>query len=385
MSGLEGAILAVNAMNADMGFTNYEAGLIKANEWIESSAPLAAANMNKVIFVSDGAPNYALNNSGTPVSTGETDAMRHVLGTIPGDNQNEVALIETAGPGSAQAFAIEAVGINVGPGALDLLTQLEGAGGAATNVTSAEQLSAVIGELTGSTTVSTAAGDDVIMGNGDDDVIFGDVLHTDDLAASAGLGSPAGSGWLVFEKLEAHESAVPGFETWTRADTLEYIRAHHVDLAEESGRANGNDSLYGGAGNDIIHGQEGNDLIVGGTGHDTMSGGSGQDTFSYAAGDVVDGASAGDTILDFDLGPDGDTLDLSALLSGTSTDVEDYVSITNASLGSGGTATFDVRIDQDGAGGDFDTHVATITVTGVPAGADVDDVVTTMLTNNIDI
>lgn len=92
----------------------------------------------------------------------------------------------------------------------------------------------------------------------------------------------------------------------------------------------------------------------------------------------------GDTILDFELGPDGDTLDLSALLSGTSSDPLDYVNITGA-LGLDGKATVDVRIDQDGAGGDYNTHVATITVTGVGADDSIDDVINTMITNNINI
>ena len=383
-TGLEGALLAVNGMTAGMGWTNYEAALVKANQWIESSAPLENADLNKVIFVSDGEPNRALNNSGGVVSVSAADAMRHVLGDIPGDNKNEVELIETPGPGSAQAFTIEAVGISVNQDALTLLTQLEGAGGAATNVTSAEELNDVIGELTGASTVSIAAGDDIVMGNAGDDLIFGDVLFTDELATAAGLSVTAGSGWLVFEQLEAGMSTVPGFDTWDRAQTLDYIRNNHASLSQESGREGGNDMLYGGAGNDIIHGQEGDDFIVGGTGNDTMSGGTGQDTFAYAADDVLDGAVTGDTILDFELGPDGDTLDLSALLSGTSSAPLDYVNITGT-LGLDGKATVDVRIDQDGAGGDYDTHVATITVTGVGVDDSIDDVITTMITNNINI
>ncbi|SFL35781.1 T1SS-143 domain-containing protein/type I secretion C-terminal target domain (VC_A0849 subclass) [Desulfomicrobium norvegicum] len=384
LTGLEGALLAVNGMTAGMGWTNYEAALVKANQWIESSAPLENADLNKVIFVSDGEPNRALNNSGEVVSVSAADAMRHVLGDIPGDSKNEVDLIESPGPGGAQGFTIEAVGISVNQDALTLLSQLEGAGGAATNVTSAEELNDVIGELTGASTVSIAAGDDIVMGNAGDDIIFGDVLFTDVLATAAGLNVAAGSGWLVFEQLEAGMSTVPGFDTWDRAQTLDYIRNNHATLSQESGREGGNDMLYGGAGNDIIHGQEGDDFIVGGTGNDTMSGGAGQDTFSYAAGDVPDGAVTGDTILDFELGPDGDTLDLSALLSGTSSDPLDYVNITGA-LGLDGKATVDVRIDQDGAGGDYNTHVATITVTGVGADDSIDDVINTMITNNINI
>ena len=61
------------------------------------------------------------------------------------------------------------------------------------------------------------------------------------------------------------------------------IRDSPDEIAQESGRTGGNDTIDGGAGDDIIYGQEGDDLITGGAGADTMNGGSGHDTFIYNA------------------------------------------------------------------------------------------------------
>jgi Ca2+-binding RTX toxin-like protein len=367
------AQVAVNALVASGG-TNYEAGLSLAHEWASTAGNLLSTTdpeklVNQIIFLSDGVPTYHYSGNGTetagPGGALDNLADEHFLGAgVDGDNVSEVGGLEGLG------FNIQAISIDntANLGMLDLVDTDD-----ASNVPPGGLVEALQSSLQPLLSPNTVGNDEISGGDGDD-VIFGDSIYADD----------KDGGWEQF--VADHPGLTP--------DQLRNeLYLNHEDYGRE-GSVGGNDTIHGGDGNDVIYGQggndsidggAGNDLLVGGTGHDIMSGGPGQDTFSYAAGDVADGASAGDTILDFDLGPDGDTLDLSALLSGTSTDVEDYVSITNASLGSGGTATFDVRIDQGGTGASYDTHVATITVTGVPAGADVDDVVTTMLTNNIDI
>jgi VCBS repeat-containing protein len=327
---LNSATSAVSNLHADSGSTNYEAALVMANQWIESTGtngPLAGAGINKVIFVSDGEPNYALDNSGSAVSVSSTVAMQHVLGTYPGetvteysyhdgwhthvtpgDNVSEVGLIETAGPGTAQAFTIEAVGISVGTNALSLLSQVEGAGGSATNVTSAAQMGQVIGELTGAQTVQTVAGDDTIKGSDGNDIIFGDAVNTDALADVKGLSTPDGAGWSVFQQLQASQG-------WTDQQIMDYISnpANQAALSAESGRTGGNDTIDGGAGNDIIYGQEGNDTISGGTGNDILVGGSGNDILSGGAGadTFVFGAGMGhDHITDMGNKASGDVVDI---------------------------------------------------------------------------
>ncbi|WP_188630887.1 type I secretion C-terminal target domain-containing protein, partial [Oceanisphaera marina] len=194
--------------------------------------------------------------------------------------------------------------------ALAILDQIEGENGQAVNVGSAEELNDAVGSLGGGQELNPA-GSDTITGGDGDDIIFGDVLFTDSLAAVAGLNTEAGDGWLVFQQLEAGLGQA-GYENWTRADTLAYIRdpANHDELAQESGRAGGNDILLGGAGNDIIFGQEGNDLINGGAGNNLLSGGSGDDIFQFIEAD----AGSINTITDFGNGKD--VLDLSELLIG---------------------------------------------------------------------
>ncbi|MFO9236756.1 DUF5801 repeats-in-toxin domain-containing protein [Legionella pneumophila serogroup 1] len=162
--------------------------------------------------------------------------------------------------------------------------------------------------------VLLAAGSDTIQANEENDLIFGDVLFTDKLAEDEGLDLPKGSGWAVFEELEANHG-------WSRQDTLDYIKNHADELGSEtvlssgSKRSGGHDTISGGQGDDRIYGQEGNDIIdagsgddviVGGTGNDTLTGGSGADQFVLVKGQG--GASVGaapiDTITDFEVNID---------------------------------------------------------------------------------
>ncbi|HFL2225050.1 TPA: DUF5801 repeats-in-toxin domain-containing protein [Legionella pneumophila] len=162
--------------------------------------------------------------------------------------------------------------------------------------------------------VLLAAGSDTIQANEENDLIFGDVLFTDKLAEDEGLDLPKGSGWAVFEELEANHG-------WSRQDTLDYIKNHADELGRETvlssgnkrsgghdtiGGGQGNDQIYGQEGNDVIDGGSGNDVIVGGTGNDTLTGGSGADQFVLVKGQG--GASTGvapiDTITDFEVNID---------------------------------------------------------------------------------
>jgi len=111
----------------------------------------------------------------------------------------------------------------------------------------AAELTAVL--TTGSTTnVLLASGGDDLRGGDGSDIIFGDVLNSDALAVQQGIALPPGSGWAVFQALEA------GTSGWTRADTLSYVRANATVVANEAGRTGGNDTLSGGAADDILFG-----------------------------------------------------------------------------------------------------------------------------------
>ncbi|MBE1426558.1 T1SS-143 domain-containing protein [Desulfomicrobium macestii] len=370
-AGVGAEILAAQAAVTSLvanGGTNYEAGLEMAYQWASTAGNmLPNADLNQVIFLSDGVPTYHYSGDGTntagPGSSLDSFADEHFLGNGDGDTVNEVGGLEGLG------FNIQAISIDnsANLGMLDLIDSDD-----ASIVPSGGLVEALQDSLQPLLSPNPVGNDEISGGDGND-VIFGDSIYADD----------NDGGW---EKFVADN---PGLTPDQLRSELYY---NHEAYGQE-GSVGGNDTISGGAGNDIIYGQggndsidggTGNDTIIGGTGNDTMSGGAGQDTFSYAAGDVPDGAVTGDTILDFELGPDGDTLDLSALLSGTSSDPLDYVNITGA-LGLDGKATVDVRIDQDGAGGDYNTHVATITVTAVGADDSIDDVINTMLTNNINI
>ncbi|MDD2318094.1 MAG: VWA domain-containing protein, partial [Desulfobacterales bacterium] len=313
-TALASAIAAVNDLTAS-GWTNYEGGLQEVIDWITpgDSDPLASADVNKVVFISDGEPNRALNNSGGVVSVTASEAMQHVLGTYDtwrdsnDDSVSEVATIEGSG------FTIEAIGIKVGSTALGYLSQVEGSGGSATNITTAEELSAVVGELSGGqSTQPAAAGDDTIIGGDGDDIIFGDAPNTDALADDPNgdgatgddLGTPDGAGWQVFDDLGWSESAM-----------VDYINDNHEALSAESGRTGGNDTISGGAGDDIIYGQEGNDIIDGGSGNDILVGGSGDDILTGGSGaDTFKVGDGHDHITDYNKLVDGDKVDISHIL-----------------------------------------------------------------------
>jgi VCBS repeat-containing protein len=321
---------AVNGMSANNN-TNYEAGIQAAYNWITGNSgnnDLANADINKVVFVSDGEPQAWINSGGT-VSTGTAArAMQELLGTYPGgsgnvaDNVNDVANVLNAGdPG--HKYTIDAIGIAVGATALGYLSDVEdgianGGTGSALNVTSAEQLASALSVLGGSTALA-AASNDVINGGAGNDIIFGDVVNTDALATKAGLSVAAGSGWSVFQMLEGTSPSSPALVpylhggVWDRASTIAYLSdpANRSELAKESGRSGGNDTIDGGDGNDVIFGQEGNDTIHGGTGDDIISGGTGadqlygdagNDTFllangEFAAGETINGGADTDTIV----------------------------------------------------------------------------------------
>src|SRR3546814_11429231 len=113
------------------------------------------------------------------------------------DSTNEPQRIRATG------YSIDSVGVNVNPNLLTRLGNVEdgdasGGTGSATNATSAEQLAAVLQVLGGSTDLA-AAGADTINGGEGADVIFGDVLYTDTLAADLGVNLSPGSGWAVFQ------------------------------------------------------------------------------------------------------------------------------------------------------------------------------------------
>ena len=317
------------------GTTNYEAPLQDAISWLQGAEPLGGNAITTTYFVSDGEPNRYMNDDGVSVSGSASTVIGQITGS---DSTDEVGMLH------ALSDEVIAVGISVGSNVSKL--NIIDSDGVTLEIHDPADLTVALAGTSPLDKLS-AVGDDVMQGGDGQDIIFGDVLYTDDLASFHGLGVDGGAGWEVFERLEDGQSAVDS--GWSRDDTITYIQGHTQELAQESlnsegvGRDGGDDIIHGGAGDDVIFGQEGNDVIAGGLGNDSLYGGSGNDIFLFEA--INEGR---DVIHDFDVGHD--LLDLSALLGGydasdLTQDIADFVIATDD-----GTNTT-ISVDQAGLAG----------------------------------
>ncbi|WP_275477697.1 enhanced entry virulence factor RtxA [Legionella pneumophila] len=396
----------VNSLTAGGG-TNYEAAFNQALNWVNNNGPLTANDpLNQVLFLSDGVPTYYYAGNGTTTlggsgSSASFDTIFQPLGSSSStsgssiDNQSEVAQLE------ANFGQIQAVGINLNSNdivydpagtandltAVQILDKMEGSNPSSlsNNITTAEQLTNVLAELSLLNQLNNVGGD-VITGNEENDIIFGDTLNTDKLAVDSGLNLfnfPKGSGWAVFEELEANHG-------WSRQDTLDYIASHADELGKEtvlpngSTRSGGHDTISGGQGNDQIYGQEGNDIIdggagndviVGGTGNDTLTGGSGADQFVLFRGHGSNDPDTAptDTIADFEANIDKIVINgIGINITGVTVSPPDVNNIYAITVNySGGTAEhFKVKLDNSGSlSGSVVITGNTATIDGTIVGA----------------
>ncbi|WP_332113095.1 type I secretion C-terminal target domain-containing protein, partial [Legionella pneumophila] len=393
----------VNSLTAGGG-TNYEAAFIEALDWVNNNGPLTANDpLNQVLFLSDGVPTYYYAGNGTTTlggsgSSASFDTIFQPLGDSSSgswvDNQSEVTQLE------ADFGQIQAVGINLNPNtiaynpagtandltAVQILDKMEGSdpSSLSNNITTAEQLTNVLAELSLLNKLNNV-GSDVIAGNEENDIIFGDTLNTDKLAVDSGLNLfnfPKGSGWAVFEELEANHG-------WSRQDTLDYIASHADELGKETvlpdggtrsgghdtiGGGQGNDQIYGQEGNDTIDGGAGNDVIVGGTGNDTLTGGAGADQFVLVKGQG--GASAGaapiDTITDFEVNIDKIVINGNNITGvSVSTPVSNTYTITVSYSDAAATEHFKVTLSNGALLNDSGkTHLNEVVISGGTATID---------------
>lgn len=336
-AGFNNAINFINSMSNSGGYTNYESSLQAAIGWLQSGQPIAGAE-TYTYFVSDGEPNRYVTDSNSAQSGNESTSMNQIRGT---DGTSEIDLLKSL------STEVIGVGINIGS-KISNINEID-SNGISLNIDDANELSAALAGASPLNQLSAVGGDTLVGGEGKD-IIFGDAVNTDSLATAYGIDLPPGSGWDVFAQLEAGGSA--SAPSWSRADTILYIRANAEDLAAESSgsgnstRAGGDDVIYGGAGDDLIFGQEGDDVIYGGLGNDVIYGGSGADSFVF-----MDANEGVDTIKDFSVA-EGDILDISNILTGFDplTDaLTDYVNVT----GSGADTI--VQIDVTGTGANFQT------------------------------
>lgn len=145
------------------------------------------------------------------------------------------------------------------------------------------EIDGVLVTLSGFEHVVTGDGDDILIGDAQDNWLQG--MRGDDTIQGGGGNDRLGGG-------QGHDVLAGG----TGDDTL----AGHAGNDTLSGDAGndslvglaGDDVLFGGAGADVLQGGLGRDLLVGGAGHDTLSGGLGADTLRGGKGDdwLIDGA-----------------------------------------------------------------------------------------------
>ncbi|NOJ14137.1 VWA domain-containing protein, partial [Vibrio splendidus] len=169
-------------------------------------------------------------------------------------------------------------------------------------------------------------GNDKVLGNEGDDILFGDAINTDnlpwgvdgnpdkpiDLDDGAGL-----SALVTFLQLNNN-----GIEP-SDMEVYQYIRDNHEIFNVDGDIRGGADTIEGGEGKDIIYGQGGNDILIGGLGDDILTGGDGDDIFKWVDEPLDDYR---DVIADFEVG--SDSIDLSELLHDENTmdDVLEHLS-----------------------------------------------------------
>jgi T1SS-143 domain-containing protein len=337
-AGVSAAIAFLYNMSNAGGYTNYEDPMQDAIAWLNGNEPISGAD-TFTYFVSDGEPNRYMD--GNSIRSGsETESMNQIRGV---DGTNEIKMLK-------DLSTVIGVGIDIGS-KISNLNEISSSG-SAVNVKNPDDLNTA---LAGASPLNQleGVGNDHLVGGDGNDILFGDALFTDDLAAAHGLGTAPGAGWEVFAKLEAGLSATN--PDWTRGDTMQYIRDNAVSLARESigsgsGRTGGDDTLVGGAGNDMLFGQEGNDTLFGGDGNDLLWGGSGNDELWGGAGAdtflFMSPDEGVDTIKDFSLA-EGDMIDISNVLSGFDPLTDALSSYVNVVQQGGNTL---LQVDANGTG-----------------------------------
>ncbi|MFC1237484.1 tandem-95 repeat protein, partial [Vibrio sp. F74] len=142
-----------------------------------------------------------------------------------------------------------------------------------------------------------AVSSDTLYGHEGNDIIFGDVLNTDNLDWSGitGVDKPAdGSGIEALETyLEAKNGTAP-----TESEVYDFIKANEELLYVDSDPRGDSDTIYGGEGDDTLYGQGGADKLYGEEGNDTLYGGKGDDFLDGGLGnDILTGGDGADTFI----------------------------------------------------------------------------------------
>ncbi|MFP2769435.1 Calx-beta domain-containing protein [Oceanisphaera sp. KMM 10153] len=255
------ALSYLNGLEASGGTPQHKA-VASLQDYLESLGSEVANG--KVYFVTDGEP-----SDRDKANTANIELSDYIgeLGTAP--EIHAIAIGNGVNQNSVDTY--------LSP--IDNTVNSDGTMGASL-VANANELPEVIVGLapSQSNTIDAGAGDDII---------FGDVINTDDLSGIEGKGYQG-----LIDHLEG-TGLLP-----TEGEISAYISEHHADLHVETDTRGEGDTIYAGDGNDVVYGQGGDDTIDGGEGNDILYGGTGNDNIRAGAGaDKVSGG-LGDDIID---------------------------------------------------------------------------------------
>ena len=209
----------------------------------------------------------------------------------------------------------------------DLTVMLNRDGYSGAEIRNVEVGTASIDELSGS------SGADAIYGFDGDDTLFGE--DGEDLLIG-GMGDDTVIGGLG-DDLIRYDGGADSLDGGEGLDTVDFsffttvgivldlqsnffeTSSLHSQMAniENVIGSRSDDVLSGDGMNNIISGGAGNDIIDGKGGADILAGGAGRDIFKYSSIEEIGiGDGNRDTIFDFEVGIDGDVIDLSAITGG---------------------------------------------------------------------
>ncbi|HET8596219.1 MAG TPA: retention module-containing protein [Castellaniella sp.] len=373
-SKLQDLIDKIDAMHAS-GATNYEDAFKQTGDWFQS-LPSDSSYKDLTFFLTDGDPTTHIGEGGGSytnygdVANALDDFERvagygevHAIGIGAGINENILAFFDSTDvTGQPWVELPDGSWVHADAGQVDIVNN-------ATDLNAALQ-----GGGPDSIDPLPVSGDTLSGGDGND-ILFGDVINTDNLTwAGRPDNLPDGSG---LDALKAFLKSDLGHDA-TSHDIYDYIQGHADQFNVAGDVRGGNDTLDGGRGDDVLYGQGGNDTLIGGAGNDTLYGGAGNDTFVWKLGDQAEAGQpmAEDHVKDFGVNAASvngkDVLDLSDLLQGHTDgatpgdhgDLTQYLHIT----GDGNKTIIDVKVNADGSAADHVTQQIVIDNIDLTAG-----------------
>ncbi|MGA0582607.1 MAG: VCBS domain-containing protein [Castellaniella sp.] len=354
----------IDHLTAD-GATNYEDAFKQTGDWFQS-LPSDASYKDLTFFLTDGNPTTHIGEGGGSytnygdVANALDDFQRvagygevHAIGIGAGINENILQFFDDTDVTNPQWVQLQdGSWVHADAGQVGI-------------VNDADSLNAALQGGAPDSIDPLPVSSDTLSGGDGNDILFGDVINTDNLSWTDRPDNlPDGSG---LDALKAYLKAeVLGGHDATNQDIYDYIKDHADQFNVSGDTRGGNDTLDGGAGNDTLYGQGGNDTLIGGAGNDTLYGGAGDDVFVWKLGDQAESGqpAAVDHVKDFGVDAAGahgkDLLDLSDLLQGHTDgvtpgdhgDLTQYLHIS----GDGSKTVIDVKVNADGTAADHVTQ-----------------------------